>query len=89
MPEARLMEMCRTQEKSFCCGAGGGRIWTTPTVNNLITANRVKEAVATGTDVIGTACPFFKKVFSEAIKLEGSNDKIQVLDIAEILASNI
>ncbi|WP_094602967.1 putative iron-sulfur-binding oxidoreductase FadF [Sporomusa silvacetica DSM 10669] len=89
LPEARLTEMPRTQERSFCCGAGGGRIWTMPTANNLITANRVREAVATGTDVIGTACPFCKMVFSETVKLEGSNDNIQVLDIAEILASNI
>jgi Fe-S oxidoreductase/nitrate reductase gamma subunit len=89
IPEAQLVEMPRTRQRSFCCGAGGGRIWTTPTANNLITGNRIKEAIATGAEVIGTACPFCKIVFTEAVKLEGSNDNIKVLDIAEILESSL
>ncbi|CQR70100.1 Fe-S oxidoreductase [Sporomusa ovata] len=86
--ETQLMEMPRSKQRAFCCGAGGGRIWTTPTADNLITGNRVKEAVATGAEVIGTACPFCKMVFSEAVNLEGSHN-IEVLDIAEILAASL
>jgi Fe-S oxidoreductase/nitrate reductase gamma subunit len=88
VPEMQLAEMPRSKQRAFCCGAGGGRIWTTPTADNLITGNRVKEAVATGAEVIGTACPFCKMVFSEAVKLEGSHN-IEVLDIAEILAASL
>lgn len=87
VPDVRLREMPRSHENSFCCGAGGGRIWTTPTANNLITGNRIKEAISTGAEVIGTACPLCKMVFSEAVKLQGSD--IKVLDIAEILASGL
>jgi Fe-S oxidoreductase/nitrate reductase gamma subunit len=86
VPEIRLMEMPRSQKSSFCCGAGGGRIWTKSIEDNPITRNRIKEAMTTGAEVIGTACPFCKMVFSEAVKLEGNHTKIKVLDIAEILA---
>ncbi|MDF2874596.1 MAG: 4fe-4S ferredoxin, iron-sulfur binding domain protein, partial [Sporomusa sp.] len=89
IPEAQLMEMPRAQQRAFCCGAGGGRIWTTPTTNNLITDNRVKEAGATGAEAIVTACPFCKMIFSEAVKVEGSHNKIKVLDIAEILEASL
>jgi len=62
VPQVRLREMPRAQKHSFCCGAGGGRMWTTPTAHNMITANRTAEAISTGAEVIGTACPFCKKV---------------------------
>ncbi|WP_371377095.1 heterodisulfide reductase-related iron-sulfur binding cluster [Sporomusa aerivorans] len=89
IPEIRLTEMPRSQQRAFCCGAGGGRIWTTPTANHLITGNRVEEAVATGAAAIVTACPFCKMIFSEAVEAEGSHNRIKVLDIAEILASSL
>lgn len=89
VPDVRLTEMPRSQKNSFCCGAGGGRIWNMPVANNFITDNRVKEAISTEAEVIGTACPFCKMVFSEAIKSEGSNKNMKVLDIAEILASSL
>ncbi len=82
----RLIEMPRSQKNAFCCGAGGGRIWTLPVSSNLIAQNRVKEAISTEAEVIGTGCPFCKMIFSEAIELEGSNKQMQVLDIAEIVA---
>ena len=88
-PGTQLAEMPRSKQRAFCCGAGGGRIWTMPTADNLITGTRIKEAVAIGAEVIGTACPFCKMVFSEVVKLEGFHNQIKVLDIAEILASSL
>jgi len=87
VPAVQLREMPRTGKESFCCGAGGGRIWTMPTPENPITGNRFKEAVATGVEVIGTACPYCKKVFAEAAGSAGV--KIEVLDIVEIFAESV
>lgn len=86
MPGIRLTEMPRTQKHSFCCGAGGGRVWTRPAANNLVTGSRLKEAVSMGAEVIGTACPFCKMVFTEALQTVGCGQNIKVLDIAEILS---
>ncbi|NPV74477.1 MAG: (Fe-S)-binding protein [Pelotomaculum sp.] len=86
IPGVRLVEMPRSGKKSFCCGAGGGRFWMKSKTDNLIGRNRAKEAIATGAEVICTACPYCLAVLSEQVELEGS---IKTLDIAEILEMSL
>ncbi len=58
MPGAELAEMERSGERSFCCGAGGARMWMEETIGERINVNRTNEAVATGADQIAVGCPF-------------------------------
>ncbi len=85
-PGVRLMEMQRAENRSFCCGAGGGRFWTRAGEENLIAADRARQAIATGASVLCTACPYCKMLLEKTIADREGRERIQVLDIAEVLA---
>ncbi|UWG96276.1 4Fe-4S dicluster domain-containing protein [Dehalobacter sp. DCM] len=86
IPGVSLTEMTHHHSESFCCGAGGGRFWTRGDKDNPISANRVKNILATEADVAVTACPYCRTIFSERIHQQGED--VVVKDIAEILAQN-
>ena len=79
-----LVEMPRSREENFCCGAGGGRMWMEEEgtrINNV----RAEEALGTGAGVIGSACPFCLTMLTDGVKAHKREEEVQVLDIAEIL----
>jgi Fe-S oxidoreductase len=81
------IEMPRNRTKSFCCGAGGARLWVEedePRVNVV----RTREAVATGAQTIATACPFCNVMLGDGLKSLDKDDDVTVLDIAQILAKS-
>lgn len=85
IPGLNLVEMDRSREKSLCCEGGGGRMWlegTNPSVR--LAQLRVREALETGAQILATACPFCLLTLDEAVKHLNAQDKLQVLDIAEI-----
>lgn len=84
VPQVKLVEMDRNRRKSFCCGAGGGRMWMEEHLGSRINEKRVEEAIKTGANVIATACPFCLTMLDDGVKAKES-DQIQVLDLAEVL----
>lgn len=81
-----IREMAHCQEKSFCCGAGGGRMWLEEKEGERINVMRTDEALATGSDIVSTACPFCLTMISDGINAREAEEKVKALDIAEILA---
>jgi Fe-S oxidoreductase len=82
-----LHEMPRCREKSFCCGAGGGRIWQDDDgVSERPSENRIREALSLG-DLEGfvVACPKDKVMYSAAVDALGAAEKLRVLDVAELI----
>ncbi len=84
---AKLVEMERHHEKSFCCGAGGGRMWLEEKTGQRINEMRTEQAIACAADVVGTACPFCLTMLSDGIKVKEVD--LKALDLAEILAQSI
>lgn len=89
IPGVSFVEMSRTREDSFCCGAGGGLFWLREKSNQEISRNRADEAFATGAEAISTACPYCRIVLQEQIGTENPGKEIKTLDIAEILESSL
>ena len=78
-------EMPRHGEKTFCCGAGGGRTWFDETPEQRVSHLRAREAVATGAKTLATACPFCLNMMSDGMAaVEGGQD-VKVLDVSEVL----
>jgi Fe-S oxidoreductase len=85
----QLVEMGRSRENSFCCGAGGGRIWAGDEgVLEHPSENRIKEALALGDiSVFVVACPKDKIMYSAAVDALGAKDRLRVLDVVELIGS--
>lgn len=83
----RLHEMERCRENSFCCGAGGGRIWSDDTgVTERPSENRIKEALALGdARYFIVACPKDKVMYTAAVQALGVEDRIEVRDIIDLI----
>jgi len=78
-------EMPRNGPKSFCCGAGGANAWFDLRLGTRINTLRYEEACATGARVVATGCPFCTTMFEEAAGSQTPAERLQVLDIAEIV----
>lgn len=83
--QAKLIEMPRHGNKSFCCGAGGAQMWKEEEHGDArVNAIRFEEAKATGANTLAVGCPFCMVMLNDA-KVD-SEDEMQVLDVAEIVA---
>lgn len=81
------VEMPRHGENSFCCGGGGGQMWLESEADTRINQRRLEDALSVQADIVATACPYCLLMFDDAIRSKGLGDRVQVLDIAEVLAT--
>jgi len=86
-------EMHRCKERGFCCGAGGARMWMEERIGKQVNVERTDEAIATGADIVSTACPYCMVMLSDAVqakKADGTaREHVEVLDVAQILARSL
>jgi len=82
-----ITEMPRNKERSFCCGAGGGRMWMEEKIGERINLNRVDEAIATGAEEVAVGCPFCRVMVSDG--MVAKNSSVEVLDVAQVMLRNV
>jgi len=84
-----FVEMERFAERSFCCGAGGARMWMEERIGKRINVERVEEAVGTGAKTIAAACPFCLTMLNDGLTQKKSageaGDDVEVVDVATVL----
>ncbi len=92
LPGVELKEMERSKEKSFCCGAGGARMWMEEKLGTRINMNRTEEALATGAERIAIGCPFCRVMISDGLtakQAEGVGAEVEVVDVAQMLLAAV
>jgi|Deesub1362B_J571_1020462.scaffolds.fasta_scaffold00506_8 Fe-S oxidoreductase len=82
----KFIEMKNKGIHSFCCGAGGGLMWTEEKLGKRINHIRTEEATETGAKIISTACPFCLTMLEDGLKDKSKDEEYKVKDIAEIVA---
>jgi Fe-S oxidoreductase len=90
LPGTQFTEMPRNSERSFCCGAGGARMWMEENLGTRVNENRSAEALDLQPDVVAAACPFCIIMLSDGTtnvnaQRNGDAKPVEVTDISELL----
>jgi Fe-S oxidoreductase len=90
IPGVKVVEMVHNRVNSICCGGGGGGMWLDTYFKakgyERLSDRRVKEAVATGADVLAISCPYEVSRFEDSVKVLGYEGRMVVRDVTELLA---
>jgi Fe-S oxidoreductase len=90
IPGVELVELPRNRERSLCCGGGGGRMWLgVEQEEERPSEIRVREALQAGAELLITTCPFCLINFIEAAKTLNLEDKIRIVDLAELVGERL
>ncbi len=85
-----MVEMQRNKSRALCCGAGGTQMFKeSEKGTDEIYEVRTAEALKTNPDIIATACPLCMTMMTDGTKMKNKEDKVKVLDLAEIVAQNL
>ncbi len=88
MSGVRFQELPQNREHSFCCGAGGGLMWTEESLGTRINHMRTDEVIAAEPDVAVTSCPFCQTMLIDGLK-DKEKSQIAVRDIAQLVADSL
>ena len=93
IPGIEATEMHRCKKRTFCCGAGGARMWMEETAGKRINIERIEEALEQDPDIVSTGCPYCMIMLDDAVKdkvqKKEASENVQVLDVAQILARSV
>jgi Fe-S oxidoreductase len=84
-----ITELDRHSQESFCCGAGGGRMWMEETIGQRINLARAKEIVGRRAAHVAVGCPFCLTMIEDGLKDLNKAEEITTCDIAELVAQHI
>ena len=89
VPGLRLVEMERNRTRSFCCGAGGGRMWMEEKIGRRINQLRTEQAVQAKAEWVGTACPYCLTMIGDGIKEKGLEESMSSYDLSELVVQSM
>ena len=89
IPGAAYKELHRHGHSTFCCGAGGGRMWMEERMGKKMNIERTDEALASASDTLAVGCPYCNIMLSDGITERHAGDSMTVRDVAQILLQSI
>lgn len=93
VPGLQFTEMARSRETSFCCGAGGARMWMEEPLGTRINEARTDQALETGASVVAAACPFCISMLTDGVATRKQQGKaaedVRVTDVSELLLRSV
>jgi len=89
IPGLKLVEMDRHRNRSFCCGAGGGRMWMEERIGRRINQMRTDQAIQTKAEWVGTACPYCLTMLGDGIKELNQEERMAAFDLSELVERSI
>lgn len=91
IPGTRLVEMSHHGPDSLCCGGGGGRMWQGTELRGeaRMSEIRMREAAATGAEILVTACPLCLVMLEDAMKTLGLEKTLKVMDMNELVLASL
>lgn len=89
LPGATVVEASRSREQSFCCGAGGGRMWMEEGLGTRINTMRLQQVAEAGASVVATACPFCLTMMEDGIRSKQLEGSLAALDLVEAVARSL
>ncbi|MEO6693979.1 MAG: heterodisulfide reductase-related iron-sulfur binding cluster [Ignavibacteria bacterium] len=89
IPGINLVEMARSKDKGFCCGAGGGRMFLEEHEGKRVNIERTEEALNTGAATIASACPFCMTMLTDGVKAKEKGEEVKVKDVAELVLESL
>ncbi|MGC5018744.1 (Fe-S)-binding protein [Micromonospora sp. DT47] len=87
--QGEITEMPRNSERSFCCGAGGARMWMEEKIGKRINVDRVEEAMSTGAKTVAVGCPFCSTMLNDGVNGKGAGEQVEVVDVASVLLRSV
>jgi Fe-S oxidoreductase len=84
-----VVELTRNKKHGFCCGAGGGRMFMEEHEGQRVNFNRADEIIDANVEAVAVACPFCNIMLTDGMKQRNVEDKIAVLDVAELVAQSL
>ncbi len=92
LPGLEVREMEKSADRSFCCGAGGARMWMEERIGSRINLTRTDMALETGASTIAVACPFCSVMLNDGVTQRsqgGDAPAAEVADIATLLLASV
>jgi Fe-S oxidoreductase/nitrate reductase gamma subunit len=89
IPGLEMMEMERSLDRSFCCGAGGGRMWMHEQPGQRMNRLRAGEALALRVEYVVTSCPYCLGMFEEGMLAAGGQNLPRTMDLAEVVLESM
>ena len=84
-----LSELPRHGTESFCCGAGGGRMWMEEPIGTRINVERSREIVGENAQTVAVGCPFCLTMIEDGMKELNKDEEVKTRDIAELVAQHL
>jgi Fe-S oxidoreductase len=89
IPGTEYRELHRHGHSTFCCGAGGGRMWMEERMGRRVNIERTDEALASASDTLAVGCPFCNIMLSDGINERDAGSRMKVRDVAQLLLSSV